>query len=47
MVTPAKKIRPRKIHFPEARFPYGARRTSGRAAIVVHIVMLIGGVKPP
>jgi hypothetical protein len=24
---------------------YGARRTSGRAAIVVHIVTAIGGVK--
>jgi hypothetical protein len=36
-----KKIRPR---FSEAR-SYGARHTSGRAAIVVHIVMVIGAVK--
>jgi hypothetical protein len=37
----SKKIRPR---FPEAR-SYGARHTSGRAAIVVHIVMAVAAVK--
>jgi hypothetical protein len=42
-VAVAKKIMPR---FPEARSS-GARRISGRAAIVVHIVTAVAAVKLP